>query len=101
LAAYKDLAGPWKELLTNYQLQADARIKYDLLVDTFQPAGMLDEALQRQEVSKVLHEENLMAYFLDSGRQVAEVMVTLFADVEPGSDLFEQFSFISAEDLPQ
>ena len=43
LAAYKDLSSPWKELLTHYQQQADARIKYDLLVDTFQPDGMLEE----------------------------------------------------------
>ena len=52
-------------------------------------------------VRKVLHEENLMSDFLDIGRQVAEVMVDLFADVEPGSELFEQFSFISAEHLPE
>lgn len=46
LAAYKDLSAPWKELLTYYQQQADSRIKYDLLLDTFQPGGMLDENMQ-------------------------------------------------------
>ena len=45
LAAYKDLSSPWKELLTYYQQQSDATIKYDLLVDTFQPEGMLDETV--------------------------------------------------------
>ncbi len=49
LAAYKDLSGPWKELLRYYQMKEDARIKYEQLVDQFQPAGMLDEALQRPE----------------------------------------------------
>ncbi len=43
LAAYKDLSDPWKELLNYYQIQADARVKYELLVETFQPAGMLPE----------------------------------------------------------
>jgi len=43
LAAYKDLSDPWKELLNYYQIKEDARIKYDLLVETFQPAGMLAE----------------------------------------------------------
>jgi ABC-type multidrug transport system fused ATPase/permease subunit len=43
LAAYKDLSDPWKELLNYYQIQADSRVKYDLLVETFQPAGMLPE----------------------------------------------------------
>lgn len=38
--------------------------------------------------------------FIDTGHKLAEIMVDLFADVEPGSELFEQFSFISAEDLP-
>lgn len=47
LAAYKDLAAPWKELLNYYQRMADATIKYEQLTSQFQPAGMLDENLQR------------------------------------------------------
>lgn len=43
LAAYKDLSDPWKELLNYYQTKEDARVKYELLVETFQPAGMLPE----------------------------------------------------------
>ncbi len=43
LAAYKDLSDPWKELLNYYQNKEDARVKYDLLVETFQPSGMLRE----------------------------------------------------------
>lgn len=35
LAAYKDLTPPWKELLAWYQLQADARMKFSLLVEQF------------------------------------------------------------------
>lgn len=49
LAAYKDLSGPWKELLRYYQMKEDARIKYEQLIEQFQPADMLDEALQREE----------------------------------------------------
>lgn len=45
LAAYKDLSAPWKELLTYYQSLADSRIKYDQLIEQFQPAGMLPEDL--------------------------------------------------------
>ena len=41
LAAYKDLSAPWKELLNYYQIMEDARIKYDLLIETFQPDGLL------------------------------------------------------------
>lgn len=46
LAAYKDLSAPWKELLAHYQVAADARIKYDQLVEQFRPAHMLPENLQ-------------------------------------------------------
>jgi putative ABC transport system ATP-binding protein len=45
LAAYKDLAAPWKELLNYYQRLADARIKYEQLTAQFEPEGMLDDAL--------------------------------------------------------
>jgi putative ABC transport system ATP-binding protein len=46
LAAYKDLAAPWKELLSWYQLKEDARVKYDQLTEQFMPSGMLDPELQ-------------------------------------------------------
>ena len=51
-------------------------------------------------VRKVLDDLGLAEDFIGIGRQVAALMVDLFADVAPGSELFEQFSFISAEDLP-
>ena len=51
-------------------------------------------------VRKVLDDLGLTGDFIGIGRQVAALMVDLFADVAPGSELFEQFSFISAEDLP-
>jgi ABC-type multidrug transport system fused ATPase/permease subunit len=45
LAAYKDLASPWKELLDFYQRKEDSRIKYDQIVEQFGPDGMLDPKL--------------------------------------------------------
>ncbi|MCP5373264.1 MAG: ATP-binding cassette domain-containing protein [Hyphomicrobiales bacterium] len=47
LAAYKDLASPWKELLSYYQLMADSQIKYDQLIEQFQPADMLTDEQQQ------------------------------------------------------
>ena len=64
---------------------------------SFDPDNLADNAYVR----KVLHETGLMNDFIDMGRKVAELMVDLFADVEPGSELFEQFSFIDADDLPE
>ena len=53
LAAYKDLSSPWKELLNFYQIKEDARIKYDLLYDSFQPPGLLEEELLSSEQDAV------------------------------------------------
>ncbi len=47
LAAYKDLSAPWKEMLNYYQRMADARIKYEDLMEQFRPSGMMDEEKQR------------------------------------------------------
>src|SRR5271163_599668 len=49
LAAYKDLASPWKELLDFYQIKEDSRIKYEQIVEQFQPAGLIDARLQLAE----------------------------------------------------
>ena len=45
LAAYKDLAAPWKELLDYYQQKEDIRIKYEQVIEQFQPPDLLDPAL--------------------------------------------------------
>ncbi|HYG26961.1 MAG TPA: ABC transporter ATP-binding protein, partial [Caulobacteraceae bacterium] len=37
LAAYKDMSAPWKELLLWYQQKEDARIKYEQVIEQFQP----------------------------------------------------------------
>lgn len=51
LAAYKDLSSPWKELLTYYQQKEDVRIKYEQVVEQFDPPGVLDEKLQDEDPS--------------------------------------------------
>ncbi len=52
LAAYKDLSAPWKELLTYYQRLADSRIKYDQVVEQFDPAGTLPADMQQAELER-------------------------------------------------
>ena len=50
LAAYKDLSAPWKELLTYYQRLADSRIKYDQVIEKFDPQGIWPENYQMAEI---------------------------------------------------
>ena len=46
LAAYKDISPPWKELLKYYQTKEDIRVKYEQIIEQFQPENMFDEKLQ-------------------------------------------------------
>ena len=43
LAAYKDLASPWAELLKYYQMKEDIRVKYTQIIEQFQPPNLLDQ----------------------------------------------------------
>ncbi len=45
LAAYKDLSSPWKELLTYYNQTQDMSLRWDVVIERFDPSGMQDETL--------------------------------------------------------
>jgi putative ABC transport system ATP-binding protein len=47
IAAYKDLPGPIKELIDWDQQRQDVQIKYEQVIDQFQPDGMLPPDLQK------------------------------------------------------
>jgi len=49
IGAHKEMAAPWKALLAYYQRREDARIKYEQVVEQFDPAGMRDESNQLEE----------------------------------------------------
>ena len=53
LAAYKDLASPWKELLDFYQTKENSRITYEQIVEQFQPADMVDTKVLLDEPDTV------------------------------------------------
>jgi ABC-type multidrug transport system fused ATPase/permease subunit len=73
----------------------------NLLFGTVYDDSMDDEPLMnRPVIQNVLVEYGLNDEFLKAGLQIAEIMLDLFSDVEPDSELFEQFSFIDADDLP-
>jgi putative ABC transport system ATP-binding protein len=55
LAAYKDMSSPWKELLDFYQQKEDSRIKYDQIVEQFQPAGLANTRLLLEEPETIPH----------------------------------------------
>lgn len=89
LAAYKDLSGPWKELLTYYQRKEDARIKYEQVIDQFDLPGMmeaetqLDEPTGAQSLDRELRTSNLGLVDDDGDVQFEGVNLT----VAPGTHL--------------
>jgi putative ABC transport system ATP-binding protein len=60
----------------------------------------LDSLRDNKVLAKVVEDEGLKPALMAMGAKIAETMVELFADLPPGHPFFEQFSFISADDLP-
>ncbi len=60
----------------------------------------VEQLIDKPAIQDVLAEYGLNDEFLNAGLKIAEIMLDLFSDVEPDSELFEQFSFIEADDLP-
>jgi putative ABC transport system ATP-binding protein len=53
IAAYKELASPWKELLDFYQNQQDVAIKYEQVVEQFNVPEMLDKRMLLEDPEEV------------------------------------------------
>ena len=75
LAAYKDLAGPWKEMLAWYQQKEDVRIKYGQVTSKFSPAGMMPFEMLESDGDGILADGSIdaqnLSLFDDEGhRQV-------------------------------
>ena len=65
------------------------------------PAFAVGNLAGQAFVRSVLEEAGLLDRLEAIGLQVAKIMVELFADIDPGHELFQQFSFIDADDLPE
>ena len=64
------------------------------------PAFAVENLAGHAFVRSVLAEAGLLERLEGVGLQAAKIMVELFADIDPGHELFAQFSFIDADDLP-
>jgi putative ABC transport system ATP-binding protein len=64
---------------------------------TFDPERLPENPYMAEVIRQAGIGEDLLAM----GLKIAETMVELFADLPPGHPFFEQFSFISAESLPE
>jgi len=80
----------------------NASVAENLLFGTpIGPAFDFEALADNTYVLQVLAKVGLIDDLLEAGKQVAETMIELFADLPPDHEFFEQFSFISASDLPE
>ena len=79
LAAYKDLAGPWKELLRYYQRKEDVRVKYQQVIEQFQPVGLIGAAPVGEPPQPPLEAGNLGWTDEDGQRRVEAVSLHIEA----------------------
>lgn len=78
----------------------NATLAENLLFGTPLDASLeIDRLAANPAVRAVLDRDGLTEALVMAGREVAIEMVDIFADVPPGAPLFEQFSFVSAEDI--
>lgn len=79
----------------------NATVAENLLFGTPLDAAFETDALPTQpDFLAVLRARALDDEFVAMGRKVAEIMIELFADLPPGHEFFDRFSFIAADDLP-
>ena len=83
------------------QYNLNMTVSENLLFGTvYDESVNVEQLIDKPIIQDVLIEYGLNDEFLNAGLQIAEIMLDLFSDVEPDSELFEQFSFIDADDLP-
>jgi putative ABC transport system ATP-binding protein len=96
-----DLA-PLVEVFDPAKYNNNATLAENLLFGTpVSPAFDVDRLAENAYVLSVLDKVGLTENLVEIGREVATTMIELFADLPPGHEFFEQFSFISSEDLPE
>jgi putative ABC transport system ATP-binding protein len=61
----------------------------------------IEKLAENKYVLEVLEKADLVSDLLSCGHQLTATMIELFADLPPDHELFQRFSFISADDLPE
>ena len=80
----------------------NATIAENLLFGTpVDPAFEIDALAVNPAVIEVLDRVGLTPLLIAAGRQVAATMTEIFADLPAGHELFEQYSFLTADELAE
>ncbi len=80
----------------------NATISENLLFGLAQGDRFANDSLGSDNyIRSILEAEALLFPLAQIGVRMAETVIEIFADLPPGHPLFERFSFISAEDMPE
>jgi putative ABC transport system ATP-binding protein len=83
------------------KFNTNATVAENLLFGTpIGPAFELEALADNKYVRQVLDKVGLTDDLIEAGREVAATMTEIFADLPADHEFFEQYSFISANDLP-
>ena len=84
------------------EFNRNATLGENLLFGTTEKPDYMDAALANNPLlRKALADNSLVEDLEKMGLSIAKTMVEIFADLPPGHPFFEQFSFISDDDLPE
>ena len=90
------LVEPFDPDAFNHSASVGENIMFGAAADgVFDPKTLGENPYMRE----VLKKAGLLDTGIDVSIQVAELMVELFADIDPGNELFERFSFIDADEI--
>ena len=96
--AYADLVEPFDRSIYNLNATlAENLIFGNPVGDAFD----IEKLAENSYVLEVLKKADLIDDLLTCGHQLTATMIELFADLPPDHELFQRFSFISADDLPE
>jgi len=83
LAAFKDLSAPWRELLAYYNQTQDMSLRYETIIEQFDPPGMLDADLiegrpeSYPRLNGAITFENVTVRELDGGRILDDLSLSI------------------------
>jgi ABC-type lipoprotein export system ATPase subunit len=84
------------------RFNTNATVAENLLFGTpIGPVFDFDALADNNYVRQVLDKVGLTDDLVEAGREIAATMTEIFADLPPDHPFFEQYSFISANDLPE
>ncbi len=93
---------PLVELFDETRFNTNASVGENLLFgSSVGPAFDFDRLGEHPYVLTVLDKAELTQTMLKMGREAAEIMVELFAELASGHEFFDQFSFINSDDMPE